>query len=77
MPTDLLLEQDNSLQRFKLPEPVICMGGRLQVELLGRVQRQEMDDLYYIWLVHYNPVSLIIISSFVLNETFFVDLQRN
>lgn len=61
----LLFEQESSLQKFKLPEPVICIGGILQVELLGRVQRQEMDSLYYIWLVLYNPVFLIRISSFV------------
>lgn len=39
------------MQTFKLPEPVLCIGGYLQIELLGRVQRQEMDDLFYIWLV--------------------------
>ncbi|TYJ07136.1 hypothetical protein E1A91_A12G283100v1 [Gossypium mustelinum] len=41
--------QENCLQKFKLPEPVLCIGGYMQVELLGRVQRQEMDGLYYIW----------------------------
>ncbi|BBG97484.1 F-box family protein [Prunus dulcis] len=35
--------QENILQTFKLPEPVLCVGGFLQIELLGRVQRQEMD----------------------------------
>ncbi|KAB1671445.1 hypothetical protein [Gossypium barbadense] len=35
--------QENCLQKFKLPEPVLCIGGYMQVELLGRVQRQEMD----------------------------------
>ncbi|OIV98747.1 hypothetical protein TanjilG_24918 [Lupinus angustifolius] len=39
---------ENRLQKFKLPEPVLCIGGILQIELLGRVQRQEMDDLFYI-----------------------------
>jgi hypothetical protein len=39
------------LQKFKLPEAVLCIGGILQVELLGRVQKQEMDGLYYIWSV--------------------------
>uniref|UniRef100_A0A5B6Z0W3 F-box domain-containing protein n=1 Tax=Davidia involucrata TaxID=16924 RepID=A0A5B6Z0W3_DAVIN len=45
------MAQDNCLQKFNLPEPVLCIGGILQIELLGRVQRQEMDGLYYIWLV--------------------------
>lgn len=39
--------QENVLQSFKLPRPILGIGGVLQVELLGRVQRQEMDDLYY------------------------------
>lgn len=42
------MSQENRLQNFKLPEPVLCIGGILQIELLGRVQRQEMDGLYYI-----------------------------
>lgn len=45
------MAQENCLQKFKLPEPALCVGGILQIELLGRVQRQEMDGLYYIWLV--------------------------
>ncbi|KAK4418691.1 F-box protein [Sesamum alatum] len=40
--------QENRLQPFKLPKPVLCVGGYLQIELLGRVQRQEMDGLFYI-----------------------------
>lgn len=48
------LVQVSRLQKFKLPEPVLCIGGYLQIELLGRVQRQEMDGLYYIWSVRYS-----------------------
>lgn len=44
--------QENRLQNFKLPEPVLCIGGILQVELLGRVQRQDMDGLFYICVAH-------------------------
>lgn len=44
---DLL--QANALQSFRLPRPVLCIGGVLQIELLGRVQQQEMDNMYYIW----------------------------
>ncbi|KAM7472155.1 hypothetical protein LguiA_010338 [Lonicera macranthoides] len=50
------MAQENRLQRFKLPEPVICMGGFLQIELLGRVQRQEMDNLFYICVSHVQVV---------------------
>lgn len=48
---DFMMKQENELQKFKLPEAVLCIGGILQVELLGRVQKQEIDGLYYIWSV--------------------------
>ncbi|CAM0946530.1 unnamed protein product [Alopecurus aequalis] len=40
--------QENVLQSFKLPHPVLCIGGVVMIELLGRVQKQESDDRYYI-----------------------------
>ncbi|KAF3644233.1 putative ATPase ASNA1 -like protein, partial [Capsicum annuum] len=46
------MAQENRLQQFKLPEPVLCVGGYLQIELLGRVQRQHTDDLFYICVSH-------------------------
>ncbi|KAK0582899.1 hypothetical protein LWI29_030927 [Acer saccharum] len=46
------MAQENCLQNFKLPEPVLCIGGIMQVELLGRVQKQEMDSLFYICVAH-------------------------
>lgn len=46
------MAQENRLQTFKLPEPVLCIGGMLQIELVGRVQRQEIDDLFYICVSH-------------------------
>ncbi|URD79346.1 F-box protein [Musa troglodytarum] len=45
-------KSENVLQSFKLPHPVICIGGILRIELLGRVQKQAMDDLYYICVCH-------------------------
>ncbi|XP_022872564.1 F-box protein At4g00755-like isoform X1 [Olea europaea var. sylvestris] len=42
------MTQENHLQQFKLPEPVLCIGGCLQIELLGRAQREEIDGLFYI-----------------------------
>lgn len=36
------------MQQFKLPEPVLCIGGYLQIELLGRAQRCDIDNLFYI-----------------------------
>lgn len=38
--------QEDVLQRFPIP-PTLCVGGYLRVELLGRTQRQAIDDLYY------------------------------
>ncbi|CAA2962167.1 Hypothetical predicted protein [Olea europaea subsp. europaea] len=32
------MTQENNLQHFKLPEPVLCIGGCLQTEQLGRAQ---------------------------------------
>ncbi|KAK3194890.1 hypothetical protein Dsin_026200 [Dipteronia sinensis] len=46
------MAQENRLQNFKLPEPVLCIGGIMQVELLGRVQIQEIDNLFYICVTH-------------------------
>uniref|UniRef100_A0A0A9ECC9 F-box protein At4g00755-like n=1 Tax=Arundo donax TaxID=35708 RepID=A0A0A9ECC9_ARUDO len=40
--------QENILQSFKLLRPVLCIGGVVKVELLGRIQKQAMDGLYYI-----------------------------
>ncbi|KAK9147741.1 hypothetical protein Scep_006498 [Stephania cephalantha] len=50
------MAQENCLQKFKLPQPVLCIGGILRVELLGRVQRQEMDNLYYLCVSHVQVV---------------------
>ncbi|XP_047342434.1 F-box protein At4g00755-like [Impatiens glandulifera] len=59
--------QENSLQKFSLPEPVLCIGGVLQIELLGRVQRQEMDGLYYICISHVKAVGRMLSPSFEVN----------
>ncbi|KAK9994432.1 hypothetical protein SO802_024135 [Lithocarpus litseifolius] len=56
--------QENELQKFKLPEAVLCVGGILQVELLGRVQKQEMDGLYYICVSHVQVVGRPLSSPF-------------
>ncbi|XP_059451670.1 F-box protein At4g00755-like [Corylus avellana] len=58
------MAQENFLQKFKLPEPVLCIGGILQVELLGRVQRQEMDGLYYICVSHVQVVGQLLLPPF-------------
>ncbi|GAA0159620.1 hypothetical protein LIER_16353 [Lithospermum erythrorhizon] len=44
--------QENRLQEFKLPEPILCIGGFLQIELSGRVQRNKSDCLFYICVAH-------------------------
>uniref|UniRef100_A0A1D1YTQ8 F-box protein At4g00755 n=1 Tax=Anthurium amnicola TaxID=1678845 RepID=A0A1D1YTQ8_9ARAE len=50
------MAQENALQSFKLPRPALCIGGILQIELLGRVQLQEMDHLFYICVCHVKVV---------------------
>ncbi|KQK23986.1 hypothetical protein BRADI_1g77410v3 [Brachypodium distachyon] len=41
--------QENMLQSFRLPRPVLCIGGVVKIELLGPVQKHAVDDKYYIW----------------------------
>ncbi|DBA78439.1 TPA: hypothetical protein ACH3X2_007930 [Trebouxia sp. C0005] len=40
------VENSDSLQRFIIP-PMLCIGGFVRVELIGRVQRQREDNRYY------------------------------
>ncbi|CAN4080767.1 unnamed protein product [Withania somnifera] len=58
------IAQENILQKFKLPEPVLCIGGILQIELSGRVQRQQLDGLYYICVSHVQVVGRPLLPSF-------------
>ncbi|KAL0002562.1 hypothetical protein SO802_016343 [Lithocarpus litseifolius] len=50
------MAQKSCLQKFRLPEPVLCIGGILQIELLGRVQTQEVDGLFYICMSYVQVV---------------------
>ncbi|MCL7031134.1 hypothetical protein MKW94_003471, partial [Papaver nudicaule] len=47
--------QENCLQKFKLPEPVLAIGGLLQIELLGRAELA-WNDLYYLCVTHVQVV---------------------
>ncbi|KAH1207001.1 F-box protein [Glycine max] len=62
--SDILTLQENRLQKFKLPEPVLCIGGVLLVELLGRVQKQEMDELFYICISHVQVMGRLLFPEF-------------
>lgn len=42
----------DELQTFTLPRPVLCVGGVLRLQLLGRAQRQRADNRWYVCLVH-------------------------
>ncbi|CAA0820793.1 F-box protein [Striga hermonthica] len=46
------MKQKSCSQKFKLPEPVICIGGIFLIELLGRAQKDNADGLFYIRLGH-------------------------
>ncbi|KAH9290244.1 hypothetical protein KI387_034361 [Taxus chinensis] len=50
------MQQVDKLQTFKLPRPVLCIGAILQIELLGRIQKQVTDGLYYICVCHVDVV---------------------
>ncbi|XP_037415389.1 uncharacterized protein LOC119278136 [Triticum dicoccoides] len=41
--------QENVMQSFKLPHSVLCIGGVVKIELLGRVHKDTFDGLYYIF----------------------------
>lgn len=53
------MNQEITLQKFKLPVPVLCIGGYLQIELLGRIQKQKMDALYYICVNHVKALGVL------------------
>ncbi|KAF3447797.1 hypothetical protein FNV43_RR08501 [Rhamnella rubrinervis] len=48
--------ETGKLQKFELPKPVLYVGGYLLAVLLGRVQTQEIDGLYYICIAHVKVV---------------------
>ncbi|XP_058757102.1 F-box protein At4g00755-like [Vicia villosa] len=52
--------QENKLQHFKLPEPVLCIGGFLLVELLGSAQEFVGNNLFYICISHVKVVGRIL-----------------
>ncbi|KAL3618675.1 hypothetical protein CASFOL_037494 [Castilleja foliolosa] len=56
--------QDSRLQQFVLPEPVLWVEGYLQVELLGRVQRQETDGLFYMCVNHVQALGRLLYPAF-------------
>ncbi|XP_042031673.1 F-box protein At4g00755-like [Salvia splendens] len=55
---EFAMAQENLLQKFKLPKPILCIGGMLKVELLGRLQIAELDGLYYICINHVQAIGL-------------------
>ncbi|KAL0002561.1 hypothetical protein SO802_016342 [Lithocarpus litseifolius] len=62
------MAQESCLQKFRLPEPVLCIGGILQIELLGRVQTQETDGLFYICISHVHVVGRCLSPAFVVEN---------
>ncbi|CAN7089166.1 unnamed protein product [Brassica rapa subsp. narinosa] len=61
---EFAMAQENRLQSFKLPEPVLCIGGFVLIEFLGRVQRCDIDDLYYICVTHVKAMGRSLAKSF-------------
>ncbi|KAK2366972.1 F-box protein [Trifolium repens] len=48
------MSQENKLQTFKLPKPVLCIGGVLLVELFVRGQKQKVDNYFHSWITWYD-----------------------
>ncbi|KAK9078064.1 hypothetical protein SSX86_002121 [Deinandra increscens subsp. villosa] len=61
------MTQESQLQKFNLPQPALCIGGYLQIELLGRVQKQELDEKYYICVSHVQVVGRPLSPAFDVN----------
>ncbi|CAO2184595.1 unnamed protein product [Urochloa humidicola] len=58
--------QENALQSFKLPRPVLCIGGVGTIELLGRMQKA-IDDMYYICICHTEVIGRSLSPSFTVD----------
>ncbi|KAL2460732.1 F-box protein [Abeliophyllum distichum] len=71
------MTQENHLQQFKLPEPVLCIGGCLQIELLGRAQREEIDGLFYICVCYVRVLGRPLSPAFVLQKSGELQLKYN
>ncbi|KAF5732994.1 F-box protein [Tripterygium wilfordii] len=70
------MAQENHLQTFKLPQLVLCIGGIFQIELLGRVWKQEMDGLFYIWFVPNTCLSGLRLLQEFCSHTFDVEILK-
>jgi hypothetical protein len=44
--------QADALQTLPLPQPVLCVGGVVRLQLCGRAQTQQGDNLFYVCLAH-------------------------
>ncbi|XP_045815766.1 F-box protein At4g00755-like isoform X3 [Trifolium pratense] len=51
------MSQENKLQTFKLPEPVLCIGGAVLVELFVRRQQENVDNFLYSWIRWFDRLS--------------------
>ncbi|XP_058779236.1 F-box protein At4g00755-like isoform X1 [Vicia villosa] len=69
------MSQENKLQHFKLPEPVLCIGGFLVVRLLGSVQKNGKDNLFYTCISHVKVVGQIISPEFIVRRGGFDDME--
>ncbi|XP_074282085.1 F-box protein At4g00755-like [Silene latifolia] len=65
------MAQEAGVQRFHLPRPVLCMGGILKIELLGKVHKNFLDGLYYICV---NKVQAV---GRNLGRVFDIDIQKD
>ncbi|EIE20100.1 hypothetical protein COCSUDRAFT_57820 [Coccomyxa subellipsoidea C-169] len=46
------MSQSDELQMFEFKRPILCVGGLVKIELLGRTQRQEQDNAWYTCINH-------------------------
>jgi hypothetical protein len=49
--------QENNLQQLKLPQPVMCIGGMMLLELFERDHKQEKHNLLYVSQIFILPLT--------------------
>ncbi|CAN6314285.1 unnamed protein product [Urochloa humidicola] len=65
--------QENVLQTFKLPRPVLCIGGVVKIELLGRIQKQATDQRFYICVSHAQVIGRSLSPEFMVDISYPAD----
>ncbi|GAU40162.1 hypothetical protein TSUD_292670 [Trifolium subterraneum] len=71
------MSQEDKLQTFKLPKPVLCIGGVLLVELFITGQKEKVDNFFYSWIPWYSCDSHVeVVARTVISPEFTVRIHE-